>query len=298
MVGRSGSGWTVPRRLAAVGEVATMATTVGRLLGSVRAERESRLTWVPPTSSDAARQDRQAWPDHPAPPAGGPGAAPVLLVHGYLGNPACWDRLVPRLHRAGIGDVFTFGYNAIASTIPLLAADVARAAEQVTARTGTDRINLVGHSLGGLVIRYAVQRLGLAAAASAVVTVATPHRGTPFAVVAPGVAGAQMRPGSALLQHLPALASTSGVRWLVVDAEQDLVVARRRAVGDGGADHAATGTAPCDGARGSGEVTHLVVGGGGHQSILRSEHVNEAVVRHLVGPLPEQPSAGRAAAAA
>lgn len=296
MVGRPGTGWVVPRRLAAVGEVATMATTVGRLLGSVRAERESRLAWVPPSSASADRQDR---PSNSARSGTAPPAAPVLLVHGYLGTPAGWEPLVPGLHEAGIGDVFTFGYNALASTIPLLAADVVGAAHEAMTRSSTDRVHLVGHSLGGLVIRYAVQRLGLAAAASAVVTVATPHLGSPFAVVAPGIVGAQMRPGSALLAHLPALASTSGVRWLVVDCEQDLVVSRLPSVtGENRIDDPGAGAAGARDAAGStGEVTHLVVTGVGHQGILRSDQLRRAVVEHLVAT-PPLPAVAREADAA
>lgn len=291
MSSRPGGGWAVPRRLAHVGEVATMATTVGRLLLSIRAERESRLTWVVPPTLDSS--------DHPQtahPPASGctrlrtKTALPVLLVHGYLGTPASWDPLVPALHRAGFADVCTFGYNALASTIPLLAADVVRAADQAMERSGKGGIHLVGHSLGGLVIRYAVQRLGLCAAADGVVTVATPHRGSPFATVAPGVAGAQMRPGSALLHQLPPLAGTSGVRWLVVDSEQDLIVSRSLppTTDSPTATHHPHGT---------GGVRYLVVRGGGHQSVLRSEHIREVVVGHLSGhPQGVPMSAGAVAA--
>src|SRR3954467_1822949 len=44
-----------------------------------------------------------------------------------------------------------------------------------------EKIILIGHSLGGLDARYAVAKLGLASHVAAVVTVTTPHRGSPFA---------------------------------------------------------------------------------------------------------------------
>jgi triacylglycerol lipase len=44
-----------------------------------------------------------------------------------------------------------------------------------------ERVILVGHSMGGLDARYAVAKLGLADRVAAVVTVTTPHRGSPFA---------------------------------------------------------------------------------------------------------------------
>jgi triacylglycerol lipase len=43
------------------------------------------------------------------------------------------------------------------------------------------RVILIGHSMGGLDARYAVSRLGLADRVAAVITVTTPHRGSPFA---------------------------------------------------------------------------------------------------------------------
>ncbi len=43
------------------------------------------------------------------------------------------------------------------------------------------KVILIGHSMGGLDARYAVAKLGLAEHVAAVVTVTTPHRGSPFA---------------------------------------------------------------------------------------------------------------------
>ncbi len=247
MLRRPAPAWPVPRRLAAVGEVAAMAASARRLLQAVRAERASQLTplTMPPL---------------------GPGPrfeVPVLLVHGYLGTPSCWAHIVPQLHRGGFGNVFSFGYNALASTIPVLAADVVREAEAAMRQSRCAAVHLVGHSLGGLVIRYAVQQLGLAAAARTVVTIATPHSGSPFAAVAPGVVGAQMRPGSSLLHHLPPLSSTPQVSWLVLESAQDIVVSKATSGYDG-------------------EVRYRVVNGRGHQAILRSDELGQALVGHLV----------------
>jgi triacylglycerol lipase len=45
----------------------------------------------------------------------------------------------------------------------------------------SDRVILVGHSMGGLDARYAVAKLGLADRVAAIVSVTTPHRGSPYA---------------------------------------------------------------------------------------------------------------------
>ena len=43
------------------------------------------------------------------------------------------------------------------------------------------KVILMGHSMGGLDARYAVSKLGMDRHVAAVVTISTPHRGSPFA---------------------------------------------------------------------------------------------------------------------
>lgn len=63
-------------------------------------------------------------------------------------------------------------------------------------------VDLVGFSMGGLVCRYYVQRLGGLDRVERLVTIATPHHGTELARLLPNRAGRQMQPGSAFLQDL------------------------------------------------------------------------------------------------
>jgi triacylglycerol lipase len=45
----------------------------------------------------------------------------------------------------------------------------------------TDRVMIVAHSMGGLDARYMISRLGMAEKVAALVTISTPHRGSPYA---------------------------------------------------------------------------------------------------------------------
>ncbi|MGH3994856.1 MAG: esterase/lipase family protein, partial [Pseudonocardiaceae bacterium] len=150
-----------------------------------------------------------------------PVVTPVVLVHGYLGTAAPWAPLVRRLHAEGVVNVFTLGYDSLSTGVPQLAAELA---DQVATVSTQGHVHLVGHSLGGLVARYAVQRLGLDHVTRTVITVATPHRGSPLALFGPGPAAAALRPGSMLLRELPPLETTKQVRWAVIHAGADLVV--------------------------------------------------------------------------
>jgi hypothetical protein len=198
---------------------------------------------------------------------------PVLLIHGYLGTTESWAPLVRALHGAGYANVFTFRYNSLAAGIPELATGLVDAATVAMEVSGRRSVHLVGHSLGGLVARYAVQRLGLAASARSVATIATPHQGTLCAAVAPGRAAAQMRPGHPMIAGLPALGDGDGVSWVVIYSDADRVV-------------------PPACARSGHPGSDVLLPGHGHLGILRSPRVRHAIVRHLRAAEEEPPAPG------
>ncbi len=111
-------------------------------------------------------------------------APTVVLVHGILG----FDHLKVlrwRFHYfRGVADhLRRVGVNAYVVRVPALDAIPARAlalAEFVKALPHR-HVTLVAHSMGGLDARYAITHLGLAERVPVLVTVATPHRGTPLA---------------------------------------------------------------------------------------------------------------------
>lgn len=53
--------------------------------------------------------------------------------------------------------------------------------EHILDETGADRLTLIAHSMGGLDARYLISKLGLHKHILALITVSTPHRGTPIA---------------------------------------------------------------------------------------------------------------------
>ena len=63
------------------------------------------------------------------------------------------------------------------ASIAARAADLAAFVEALDAR----RVNVVAHSMGGLDARWAIARLGTRRKALSLVTIGTPHRGTPLA---------------------------------------------------------------------------------------------------------------------
>ena len=77
----------------------------------------------------------------------------------------------------------TLGCHAHAVRLPA-AASVPERAQMLVDKIDAmahDRVDIIAHSLGGLDARYALSRLGLARRVRALVTVGTPHHGTPLA---------------------------------------------------------------------------------------------------------------------
>ncbi len=71
-----------------------------------------------------------------------------------------------------------------------------------TTLPGEERFDLVGFSMGGLVSRYYLQRLGGLGRVRRFVTISTPHRGSLMAYLVGNTGCRQMRPGSPFLKDL------------------------------------------------------------------------------------------------
>ncbi|MBA3542482.1 MAG: alpha/beta fold hydrolase [Deltaproteobacteria bacterium] len=114
------------------------------------------------------------------PPAPDRTPLPVVMVHGLYG----FDRFAGVTYFRGIArHLGTLGCHAHAVRLPFAASVPARAKELVAAIDALphERIDLIAHSLGGLDARYALARLGLDRRVRSLVTIGTPHRGTPIA---------------------------------------------------------------------------------------------------------------------
>ncbi|MFF4904387.1 lipase family alpha/beta hydrolase [Streptomyces sp. NPDC001260] len=128
---------------------------------------------------------------------------PVVLLHGFIDNRSVFVLLRRSLVQSGRQQVESLNYSPLTCDIRSAAELLGRHIEEICERTGSDRVDVVGHSLGGLIARYYVQRLGGDSRVRTLVTLGTPHSGTsvvPLANAHPIVR--QMRPGSELIEEL------------------------------------------------------------------------------------------------
>ena len=169
--------------------VLVTALVVGLLLAALAVALRWRAAPAPPAPADP--------PDVSAPAIEGvvpiPGRTergaplPVVLVHGLFG----FDRIgVPGARfdyfRGIAKHLAALGCHAHAVRLPAAGSVPERARQLVAAIDALpdDRIDLIAHSLGGLDARYALTHLGLARRVRSLVTVGTPHHGTPLADLA------------------------------------------------------------------------------------------------------------------
>ncbi len=149
---------------------------------------------------------------------------PVVLVHGLVDNRSIFAVMRRSLRRRGFAQVCSWNYSPLASDVARCAADLGRHVERVCERTGHDRVHVVGHSLGGLIARYHVQRQGGDRRIESLVTLGTPHQGTLLAHVVPTPMIRQLRPGSPVLRALAGPAPACRTRVTAIYSDLDQVV--------------------------------------------------------------------------
>lgn len=155
---------------------------------------------------------------------------PIVLVHGWVDNRSVFTLLRRALNRRGFGRVVTMNYNVLTHDVQKAAERLAAKIEQLCEETGYDRVHVVGHSMGGLVARYYVQRLGGDERVHTLATLGTPHSGTRAANLIVGRAVKGMRVGSPVLRELAEPAPGCRTRFVAVWSDLDeLVVPKRSA---------------------------------------------------------------------
>ncbi len=106
--------------------------------------------------------------------------------------------------------------------------------ESLAARPGFEFVDVVGHSMGGLIAAYLLKHLDRGRRIRRVITLGTPHRGTPAALAGAVLLGFasraiwQMIPGASLLRELAAASVPTGSELISIGAEADRIVPQGR----------------------------------------------------------------------
>jgi pimeloyl-ACP methyl ester carboxylesterase len=160
---------------------------------------------------------RSRWSDHQ-----GSSGVHFVLLPGYLETDFIGAG-ARRALRDGDHSFSTYRNTPLVGDLRDQARRLTRCVADLRRRHPGERFILFGHSMGGLIARYAVNVLGCPA--DAVVAIATPHAGSHFARIGLGACARQMEPGSDFLLEL-AQAPAARPLFNVATIHDSLVVPR------------------------------------------------------------------------
>jgi pimeloyl-ACP methyl ester carboxylesterase len=197
------------------------------------------------------------------------GEPPVLLIHGYLATRGSLHLLEQHLASRGLVVMsYSLGGPINIGDIRDSAGLIARKVESIVAQTGIARVDIVGHSMGGLVGLDYLKRLGGRHRVRRLVMLGTPTQGTWSALfgllTAPlGLASLQLLPGSPFLRELADRPLPAGADVVSIGAVRDWLAPLASTVLDG--------------------VRHIALPTG-HSGLLVDAEVAEVVVEILRTP--------------
>jgi triacylglycerol lipase len=153
---------------------------------------------------------------------------PIILVHGVVDNHTIFTLLRRSLMRRGFGRTISLNYSPLTDDIRTVAKRLQRLVEAVCRDTGYERVHVIGHSMGGLISRYYVQRLGGDARVHTLVTLGTPHEGSAYAKFVPHNVARQLRPDSPIVQELREPAPGCRTRIVAFWSDLDQMIVPKR----------------------------------------------------------------------
>ena len=157
------------------------------------------------------------------------GRDPVLLVHGYRGDPGTWADMISYLeaHDRTVVAIDLPGEDNVAN---------AKAIASKLKQLGWRTVDLVGQSMGGLSARWFAKYVKSATKVDAYVSLGTPQYGIWSACTLPSWYGGQMCPTSSFLDRLNAGDDTPGkAAWTTIYSTDDELVPNSSSRLDGGA---------------------------------------------------------------
>ena len=154
---------------------------------------------------------------------------PILLVHGYRGDPSTWSDMKTFLETNG----------RVVEAITLPSQDNVKNAQAIASfidAQGWASVDLVGQSMGGLSARHFTKALTRNIVVDAYVSLGTPQYGVYSACLLPTTYGGQMCPSSSFLRALNKGDDTPGkTAWTTIFSTNDEYVPNSSSRLDGGA---------------------------------------------------------------
>lgn len=152
---------------------------------------------------------------------------PVLFIHGMLHNRATFAWLVQRLALAGWREFREINLMTTFHSIPKMADQVAEAVHLLRERHAVKQVDVIAHSMGGIIARYFVQLKGGDGPVRNLITLGTPHQGTELSKLSLFSNVRELSPQSHIIRRLSAGPPPRFTQGLAISGELDVMVRPR-----------------------------------------------------------------------
>jgi pimeloyl-ACP methyl ester carboxylesterase len=158
---------------------------------------------------------------------------PIILLHGFASSPRAMAPHARFLERTLSREVLCLRTSPGVGDLRDSSLETYRAISNLAASDTFEYADVIGHSMGGLIASHLLKCLDRGHLVRRVVTLGTPHRGTPLAKLGAALAGqfshalSQMRPDSCLVRQLACLPVPIGSQMISIAGSSDAVVPRR-----------------------------------------------------------------------
>ncbi len=194
--------------------------------------------------------------------AGGSPEVPILFIHGIFHNGSAFTWLKQKLALRGLSGFHELNLYTAFHSIPKMASQVAESVARIQHKYGVEQVDIVAHSLGGIVARYYVQVLAGDGQVRQLITLGSPHQGTDWSRMAPLAHVRELRPGSETFIRLAACPAPRLTQAVAVSGGLDILMRPK-------------GSEWWEGVR------NIALRGVGHAGLLFSNRVVEIIHAHV-----------------
>ncbi len=110
---------------------------------------------------------------------------PILMVHGWGSGSHSFIFIYHYLHRLGFKHIYAITYRPVMKNVGSLAKQVSKKVDEILEETGAPYVDIITHSMGGVLTRYAIKNLGIDDKVRRAIMLGGPHMGTRASVFMP-----------------------------------------------------------------------------------------------------------------
>lgn len=127
---------------------------------------------------------------------------PVILLHPYIMNRGCLIYLFLKLKMHGYKNVYALTISPKFAPIEVQSAGLAELVNGILKKHNSQKFIGIGHSQGGIILRYYAQKMGGLQKIEKLITIGSPNQGTKLGIFARSFNAKQMRYQSDFIKNL------------------------------------------------------------------------------------------------